>query len=66
MVKYFITILLLSISLSVSAEEWFNGVFYVSNVCSNRFGWWVYPRSWAMPVGSACRMPNGDPGIVGG
>lgn len=61
-----ILFILFSFSSIAHSEEWWVGNVLFSNMCSNSYGWWLYPRSWAMPVGSRCRLPDGSPGIVGG
>lgn len=66
--KKLLILALLAMSTSAFAAEWMNpwGVI-VSNRCNGMDGsWWIYPPSWAIPVGAACHTPAGVPGFAGG
>ena len=66
--KKIIFLALVAISTVSVADEFYNayGVL-VSNRCNGvNGGFWLYPPYQALPVGSACRLPNGVPGYVGG
>jgi hypothetical protein len=66
--KKILLVALLTFSTSAFSIEFVNayGVL-VSNRCNGFDGsWWIYPMSWAIPVGMACHTQPGVPGVAGG
>ncbi len=64
----FLTVTVLAVN-SANAEEFVGpgGVLWsnrCNSVVTNRY--FQYPVSMAAPVGWTCRLPDGEPGVVGG
>lgn len=65
MKKLLLALMLCFVSLGAIAAPWWNGFMWVSSTCVAPSGnYWVYPASWARPVGEMCRLPDGEFGVV--